>query len=236
MSNHRYADLPILGLWQRYTDWMREYRPRSHANLAPGASEADFERVAEVIGHELPLDVRALLSVNDGQVLTGIVTARGDEADAPAFPGTCLLSTRLVIDEWRFWRDLDQDGNEDEYEDDGVTLAPGVVKPHYANRHWVPLLNASLRCDYFGLDFDPGPEGRPGQVINFGRDEEYHYVAAPDLTGLLEIIVSAVIDATPVGTRPSGVADGRYAEEGDVDGFLADFCAFATLYRLRCPS
>jgi cell wall assembly regulator SMI1 len=228
----RYADLPVVALWQRYTDWMREYRPRSRANLAPGAHEADFERVADVIGHELPLDVRALLSVNDGQVLTGVAAARTEEADAAAFPGTCLLSTRLIIDEWHAWRDLGVDG------DDGIgeTLAPGVVKPHYANRHWVPLLNATLRSDYFGLDFDPGPEGHPGQVINFGRDEECHYVAAPDLTGLLEIIVPAVIAATPVGARPSGAADGRYAEEGDVDGFLAHFCEFATVYRLRCPS
>lgn len=221
--------MPIVALWRHCTEWLRECLPDSHANLAPGAAEADFEMVTEVVGHELPLDVRALLSVNNGQLRTGVATARGSEADAPAFPGTCLLSTGLIVDEWRNWRDLDED--EDDGPHLGGSVVPGVVKPHYANRHWVPLLNASLRVDYFGLDFDPGPEGRPGQVINFGRDEECHFVAAPDLTGLLEIIVLTVIAAGPARLRTSGTEGRQYA--GNADGSRDDYCAFATLFHLR---
>lgn len=227
-----------MALWRHYTEWLRECLPSSHANLAPGATEADFEMVAGTVGHDLPLDVRALLSVNDGQLRTGLATASAAEADAPAFPGTCLLSTSLIVDEWRKWRDLGEDWDEDEDADwdDGIgeSMAPGVVKPHYANRHWVPLLNASVRADYFGLDFDPGPEGHPGQVINFGRDEECHYLAAPDLTGLLEIIVPTVIAAGPPRLRPFAVQDEQFTQ--DADESLETYCAFATLYHLRHSS
>jgi cell wall assembly regulator SMI1 len=231
MSHPRYADLPILALWRSYTDWLRACLPDHHANLAPGASEADLDGVAEVVGHELPLDVRALLSVNDGQLRTGIATASAEDAATPAFPGTCLLSTDLIVEEWRWWRDIDQD----QEDDDGESVVPGVVQPYYANRHWIPLLNASVRADYFGLDFDPGPEGRPGQIINFGRDEDCHYVAAPDLTGLLEVLVPTVMAAGPADLRPSWVDDVSHARAADAES-LDDYCAFSTFYRLRRPA
>ena len=48
---------------------------------------------------------------------------------------------------------------------------PGVVKPVYTNRHWIPLTH-DHGGNHVGLDFDPDDEGTPGQVIAYGRDED----------------------------------------------------------------
>lgn len=58
---------------------------------------------------------------------------------------------------------------------------PGFVKPVYANRNWIPLTAGS---DH--LDFDPGPNGTVGQVINFGRDEDEKDVIASSFGDFLQ--------------------------------------------------
>ena len=40
----------------------------------------------------------------------------------------------------------------------------------YANSSWVPFA-ADGAGNNIGIDFDPGPNGRSGQIISFGADE-----------------------------------------------------------------
>jgi cell wall assembly regulator SMI1 len=180
---------PILVVWEQYTGWLHEYVPAAYDNLAPGATDAELAAVADVVGHELPADARALLRVTNGQ---RPATPSGD--GPPAFPQTSLLSTGDIAAEWRRWAETADDFA---FQGLGRSVAPEAVRPLYASRHWVPLLGAVARTDYLGADLDPGPAGTPGQIVNFGRDEEIHYVAAASLTELLSRLTADVMAAGP---------------------------------------
>mgnify|MGYP006198197397 CR=1 FL=1 len=50
----------------------------------------------------------------------------------------------------------------------------GAVDPAYINPRWIPLTHDGSG-NHIGLDFDPWPGGRVGQVILFGRDEADYF-------------------------------------------------------------
>ena len=64
------------------------------------------------------------------------------------------------------------------------------------------------------IDFDPGPEGKIGQVINCGRDDEIRHVIADTFTGFLMFVarqfvlgrVSLGADESPTKPRWLAVA------------------------------
>jgi hypothetical protein len=68
-----------------------------------------------------------------------------------------------------------------------VSVKPGVVKPLYANRLWIPFARASN--NYLGIDLDPDINGVRGQVINFGRDEDLKRAIAPNVTAFVQWFV-----------------------------------------------
>jgi hypothetical protein len=53
------------------------------------------------------------------------------------------------------------------------------------NSGWIPLLS-DWEGNHIGVDLEPGPSGKVGQVINFGRDEEEKYVLFPSVVDLVE--------------------------------------------------
>jgi cell wall assembly regulator SMI1 len=54
------------------------------------------------------------------------------------------------------------------------------VDPAYTNPAWIPLTGDGS-SGHIGLDFDPWPGGRVGQIILFGRDEDVKVVLAQSL-------------------------------------------------------
>lgn len=64
----------------------------------------------------------------------------------------------------------------------------GAVDPAYINPAWIPLTSDGSG-GHIGLDFDPWPSGRIGQVILFGRDEDVRVVLAESLGKFLQWIV-----------------------------------------------
>ena len=73
------------------------------------------------------------------------------------------------------------------YEVSGGAWPEGAVDPAYINRRWIPLTHDGSG-NHIGLDFDPWPRGRIGQVILFGRDEDVKAVLAESLGSFLEWI------------------------------------------------
>lgn len=63
----------------------------------------------------------------------------------------------------------------------------GAVDPAYINPRWIPLTHDGSG-NHIGLDFDPWPGGRVGQVILYGRDEDVKAVLAESLGKFLEWI------------------------------------------------
>jgi cell wall assembly regulator SMI1 len=118
-------------------------------------------------GFTLPPAVRESYLIVDGQ-----------EAESAAgcseglFFGLTLLPLEDVLEEWRFWRDVDEDpttGANPRLRNLMKSVPPGWVRKEYSQRGWIPLI-ADKAGNYIGVDLNPGEVGSVGQVIVFGRE------------------------------------------------------------------
>lgn len=194
MWNDRWVD--ALVLFGQYVEWLRLHVPHAYANLAPGATDGELAELERGIGRQLPDDVRAVLRLHNGQRLT--MTATTWDWATPCIPTASFLSTSAILEIWREWEEVrhSPDVTLEELQEIGGVLpsAAGVVKPLYTTPDWIPLWADTTSADYIGLDFDPDAGGVPGQIINFGRDENYHFLIARNFTELLRILVEDVVD------------------------------------------
>jgi cell wall assembly regulator SMI1 len=118
-------------------------------------------------GFALPQAVRESYLVVDGQ-----------EAESSAgcsdglFFGLSLLPLEAVLEEWRFWREVDDDpqtGNNPRLRDIMRSIPDGYVRKEYSQRGWIPLV-VDKAGNYIGIDLNPDKAGAVGQVIVFGRE------------------------------------------------------------------
>lgn len=162
------VDVPAV--WKRIEAAIGTLAPDLLRNLAKGATNTALNRFEKTIGRKLPEEVRASFLVHNGQ--------RGEGYDHPVFNSINFGSVSWATSEWKGWVGLDEDEDLNEYaRDNGNSTPKGAINLGYANSNWIELIDTGGSC-YIGLDFDPGPKGVPGQVINFGRDEEYKAVWA----------------------------------------------------------
>lgn len=162
------APFPPLQLtWTRLRAWLANEYPELGDTLNYGILPADLQPVEMAFGFALPQAVRDSYLCADGQ-----------EAESAAgcaeglFFGLTLLPLEDVLEEWRFWREVD---------DDPVTganallrarmdsIPPGWIRKEYSARGWIPLA-ADKAGNYLGVDVNPGEGGSAGQVIVFGRE------------------------------------------------------------------
>ncbi|MFF2554381.1 hypothetical protein ACFVUS_25495 [Nocardia sp. NPDC058058] len=104
------------------------------------------------------------------------------------------MSTRKIRRTWTLWRSIEQYPDTESLQESGAVYpgAEGMIKPLWTSPGWIPLWSDPTRPDYIGLDLDPGPAGTPGQIINFGRNEERHFLCAHNFTDLLEFLLAEV--------------------------------------------
>ena len=166
----------------RFYAWIAAHLPRMAASLGAPASEHRIAAAETELGVVFPPALRALYARHDGQ--------REPYRGGP-FYGLSFLSLDAVSHQWAGWARMVDDGTAAELEKAPSSMrshAPGLVKPRYANRAWIPFADDS-GGNCLGLDFDPDVDGRAGQVINFGRDEDVKYVLADSFEGFLEWLV-----------------------------------------------
>nr|WP_287176944.1 SMI1/KNR4 family protein [Mesorhizobium sp.] len=89
--------------------------------------------------------------------------------------------------QWKAWVDVLADFGGNRYEIPGEAWPEHAVDLAYINTRWIPLTHDGSG-NHIGLDFDPWPSGRVGQVILFGRDEDVKAVLAETLGKFLEWI------------------------------------------------
>lgn len=88
------------------------------------------------------------------------------------FFGMVLLPLEEVLDEWRFWREVDDDpnsGGHTQLRQVMQSIPPNWIRREYSQRGWIPLISDKAG-NYVGVDLNPGEGGSVGQVIVFGRD------------------------------------------------------------------
>ena len=127
----------------------------------------DLAQTEMALGIPFPVAVRDSFLCTDGQ-----------EAESAAgcseglFFGLTLLPIEDVLEEWRFWREVDDDpttGANPRLKDLMDSIPPGWVRKEYSCRGWIPLVTDKTG-NYLGIDMNPGEDGQVGQVIVFGRD------------------------------------------------------------------
>lgn len=187
--------MTLTATWKQYTEWLRENAPDAFENLAPPATDAELEALEKAIGQTVSEELKELLRLNNGE---------RDWAKCCALPGLVFLSTEKIADRWRVWEELRRDETPEalaELDKYATALDPGV-RPLYTHRGWVPLFRDGDRSDFVGLDLAPADGGIIGQVINFGRDEEHHFVAFPRLVELIAFWLAEVKTGSCVVSPP----------------------------------
>ncbi len=132
-----------------------------------GILPQDLAQIEMQFGFALPVVVRESYLAVDGQ-----------EPESSAgcseglFFGLTLLPLEDVYEEWRFWREVDDDpatGANTRLRESMQSIPPNWIRKEYSQRGWIPLI-ADKAGNYVGIDLNPGESGSQGQVIVFGRD------------------------------------------------------------------
>ncbi len=158
---------PLSATWNRLRAWLSNEYPELGDTLNYGILPQDLAQIEMAFGFALPQAVRDSYLCSDGQ-----------EPESSAgcseglFFGLTLLPLEDVLEEWRFWREVDDDPNtgaNPRLRDLMDSIPSGWVRKEYSSRGWIPLV-ADKAGNYLGVDLNPGEGGTVGQVIVFGRD------------------------------------------------------------------
>ncbi|KNZ75508.1 Glucan synthesis regulatory protein [Termitomyces sp. J132] len=158
---------PLASSWNRIRAWLHREYPELGDTLNYGILPLDLSQIEMQFGFALPPVIRESYLCCDGQ-----------EAESAAgcseglFFGLKLLPLEDVLQEWKFWREVDGDpatGANPRLREAMQSIPPGWIRKEYSQRGWIPLI-ADKVGNYIGVDLNPDESGSVGQVIIFGRD------------------------------------------------------------------
>lgn len=167
--------------WNNYKKALFAKMPSLKDTLNRGATLDELRAAEEETGINFPTELKALYLDNngdDGEALCGMML------------GFHFLDLSELRAEWRSWKDIADDPTHN----DGArfTSKPeGCIKKCYADTKWIPICSDS-GGNFIGLDLDPDVSGCPGQIINFGRDEDAKFVIAENLGQFIERLTRIV--------------------------------------------
>jgi cell wall assembly regulator SMI1 len=170
-TNPETTSYSVKAAWKRLAKWSAQHlRQDVGPAAAPASSEAirDFEKA---IGAKLPKDVRDSYRVHNGQCAGGTGIIYGLE----------VVPLRESLLHWKNWvsgrRQSVRDGSAADFDEDCSSFPHDYVRQVYFDSAWIPLTYDS-GGNHIAIDLNPGPKGTRGQVIVFGRDDEFHTVLA----------------------------------------------------------
>ncbi|MFP3887043.1 SMI1/KNR4 family protein [Priestia filamentosa] len=159
-------------------DLEQEMTPLFSSFLNPPASKEKIKEVEKEIGVTFPSELRQLYLYSDGE----------GENGPGFFFGLPFLSLDGLLEEWRVWKSIGTDLNE---EIDSYSVPTGWIEELYTNSKWIPI-SKDFGGNNMGVDLSPDVQGMKGQVINFGRDEETKYVIAQSLNDFLRFMLKTI--------------------------------------------
>jgi cell wall assembly regulator SMI1 len=136
--------------------------------LAAGATEEEIAAAEKALGQALPEDVKAFYRRHDGSMDYSVVEGRE------------LLSLQRMVQEWKIWKELFDDGTFEGF--DGAEPEAGVQDEWWIPA-WIPVTHDGSGNHHM-LDLAPGPGGKHGQILSFWHDEPRRTVVGE--TGALE--------------------------------------------------
>lgn len=161
----------------RLDAWYSAHLSPARYRFNPPASEQDLDAFQALVRVSLPNAYRQLYLWHDGD----------EEERFGHIYGLPLLSLREAAFQWNAWNGVFKEFTGNRYKVRGGAWPAGAVDSAYINPRWIPLTHDGSG-NHIGLDFAPGPRGRVGQVILYGRDEDVKAVIAPSLASFLSWI------------------------------------------------
>lgn len=169
--------------WERIHLWLEAHCPIVLASLGPPATDDQFREAEEVMGVELPEEVKAVYRIHDGQRAVPISSSWWPGAEfAPGFLyGDEWLSLADMLKSWRMMKELFDAGTFA----DSKAIPHGPVRAEWWHPKWLPLTEDGSGCMKC-LDLAPKSRGHIGQVIYWYHDASERGVLAESLPEWLE--------------------------------------------------
>ncbi|KAG7839335.1 hypothetical protein KL942_003697 [Ogataea angusta] len=197
----------VASVWDRLDKWLEREFPELGDDMENGATVNDLNAFEKDLNISLPFDVRESYQIHDGQLTLG--KKRG------LIYGHPLLDLESIAAEVNIWRKvadrlqrttehftseqiLLESQNKSEgsshfqqqktkhfrFLDSQKSVPKGAVQEVYYHNQWIPLVKDN-EGNNIALDLAPGPRGRWGQIILFGRDFDTKFVVASCFTEFL---------------------------------------------------
>lgn len=206
---------PVAHSWKKIDRWAEENYEELYDQLSEGCTQNDVNELEHELDCSLPMEVRESLQVHDGQERggrpTGIIfgcmlldceeivqewknwrvvneeyltSPPTNQTQFPpkAFGGASSSSAANPISQQAtnpFWRQdlLDRQDSQ----------PPRAIQKAYAHPGWIPLAR-DWGGNNLAVDLAPGPVGKWGQIIIFGRDYDCKYVVARSWAAFLATV------------------------------------------------
>lgn len=204
---------PVSHSWKKIDRWVEDNYEELFDQLSEGCTQNDVNELEHELDCSLPMEVRESLQVHDGQERggrpTGIIfgcmlldceeivqewknwrTVNEEYLTSPPniqthFPpkafGTASSSSQPIAQQTAnpFWRQ--------ELLDRQDSQPSRAIQKAYAHPGWIPLAR-DWGGNNLAVDLAPGPVGKWGQIIIFGRDYDCKYVVARSWAAFLAAV------------------------------------------------
>ncbi|KAJ5263768.1 hypothetical protein N7478_011373 [Penicillium angulare] len=187
---------PVAHSWRKIERWLESNYEELLDNLGEGCTQNDINELEHELDCSLPLELRESLMIHDGQERPGLPTG--------VLFSAMLLDCEEIVQERRNWKTVNDEylsaammstpvtssaaSSSTAAPQQGATWRndlldrqdsqpPGAVQKAYAHPAWIPLAR-DWGGNHIAIDLAPGPAGKWGQIIIFGRDYDCKYVIA----------------------------------------------------------
>ncbi|MCJ1400412.1 Cell wall assembly regulator [Xylographa trunciseda] len=206
---------PVSHSWKRIDKWAEDNYEELYDQLAEGCTQNDLNELEHELDCSLPIEVRESLQCHDGQERggrpTGIIfgcmlldceeivqewknwrTVNEEYLTTPpnhhfqtshkssAASSSSSSSHQATNPLWR-----------QELIDRQDSQPPRAIQKAYAHPGWIPLAR-DWGGNNIAVDLAPGPQGKWGQIIIFGRDYDCKYVIARSWSAFLAMVADDV--------------------------------------------
>lgn len=200
---------PVSHSWKRIDRWTEDNYEELHDQLSEGCTQNDVNELEHELDVSLPMEVRESLQIHDGQ-------ERGGRPTGIIF-GCMLLDCEEIVQEWKNWRTVNEEfltlptlqrheSFPKGFNPPQQSTNPGTnplwrqelldrqdsqparaIQKAYAHPGWIPLAR-DWGGNNIAVDLAPGPVGKWGQIIIFGRDYDCKYVVARSWAAFLAMV------------------------------------------------
>ena len=199
---------PVQHSWKRIDRWVEDNYTELWDQLGEGCTQNDVNELEHELDCSLPVEIRESLQVHDGQ-------ERGGRPTGIIF-GCMLMDCEEIVQEWKNWRTVNEEYLQTSNTNNQVPKAfapsssstnsqgtnpfwrqelldkqdsqpPKAIQQAYAHPGWIPLAR-DWGGNNIAVDLAPGPAGKWGQIIIFGRDFDCKYVVSRSWAAFLAVV------------------------------------------------